>query len=289
MLLAKNFFMLFIDIMRISNDIQKHAVFRAGLTPQIRREISKLDTKALEREFAKINVECCLKDNKSLGGILAYTANLLEEGAKKYSLPTTYLPPSIYVYNNDELINATFDTSKVTGFCITDVDTVIKDQKPFDVSSVFLENQTDDIDIIDILAEVSSKIGLSASNHFIKYVMHELFHAIHLDLIFKREGYEGKSPFAKQLYWNPYIIYPKGLYTIDKLQRPIKSLSKRNKINKNLGSYASTSKAELFPEVMTKIFTDSINPDNLSLKSNPMDLLKDYPKFIQRFIKQEME
>ena len=274
--------------MRISNDIQKHAVFRAGLTPQIRREISKLDTKALEREFADINVECKLKDNKALGGIIAFCTNILREGYEKYSLPVSYLPPSIYVYNNDELINA-FDTNTITGFCITDVDTVIKDQKPFDVSSVFIKNQTDDIDIIDSLAEVSSKIGLSASNHFIKYVMHELFHAIHLDLIFERDGYEGESPFAKQLYQNPYIIYPKGLHTVDKMQEPIKSLYKKNKINKELGSYASTSKAELFPELMTKLFADSIDSDNMSLKSNPMDLLKNYPIFIQRFIKHEIE
>ena len=61
------------------------------------------------------------------------------------------------------------------------------------------------------------------------------------------------------------------------------------KINKTLGAYASTSKAELFPEVMTKLFTDSINSDNLSLKSNPLDGLYKYPRFVQRFIKGELE
>lgn len=274
--------------MRISNDINKHAVFKAGLTPQIRREISKLDTKALEREFAEANVDCFLKENKSIGGILAICINLLEDAYKKYSLPFMYLPPSIYVYDTPELIQTEPNDETYTGFCITDAKEVIKDQKPFDVSAVFIKNQLDDIDYINDLAEKSYGKNVASSDHFTHFIMHELFHAIHLDSIFRNEGYEGQSPYAKELYKNPYIKNPKGLLKIDILNTKIFPLRK-GKIENSVGRYAATSRMELFPEVMTKMLTDSINSENLSLDSNPMDLLKNYPKFIQKFIKRELE
>ena len=275
--------------MRISNNLEKHAVFKAGLTPQIRREIGKINTSSLEKEFAKLNVECHLKDNQALGGILAYSANILEEGFNKYSLPVIYLPPSIYVYNNSELIDKELTSDKTTGFCITDADKIIENEAPFDISSVFIKNQPDNIDYLDKLAENAYNEKFSASAHFLQYIFHELFHAIHLDLIFKKDGYNGESPFGKELYKNPYIKYPKGLYTVESLNSPISSMYKKYMIKNNLGAYASTSKTELFAEAMTKLFTDSINSDEMTLKNNPLDNLKNYPKFIQRFIKRELD
>ena len=274
--------------MRISNNLEKHAVFKAGLTPQIRREISKLDTNFLEKEFAKLNVECSLKDNQAIGGILAYSANILEEGFNKYSLPVIYLPPSVYVYDNSELIDEEPEPDETMGFCIEEADKIIKGEPSFDTTSVFIQNQPDDIDYLDKLAEDSYKSNFSASAHFMQYVLHELFHAVHLDLIFKRDGYNGKSPYGKELYKNPYIKCPKGLYTMDTYSLPIKSDYMQKTIKDSLGKYASTSKAELFAETMTKLFTDSIDSDEMALKNNPLDKLKNYPDFIQKFIKREL-
>ena len=275
--------------MRISNNLEKHAVFKAGLTPQIRREISKLDTNFLEKEFAKLNVECSLKGNQAIGGILAYSANILEEGFNKYSLPVIYLPPSVYVYDNSELIDEEPEPDETMGFCIEEADKIIKGEPSFDTTSVFIQNQPDDIDYLDKLAEDSYKSNFSASAHFMQYVLHELFHAVHLDLIFKRDGYNGKSPYGKELYKNPYIKYPKGLYTMDTYSLPIKSDYMQKTIKDSLGKYASTSKAELFAETMTKLFTDSIDSDEMALKNNPLDKLKNYPDFIQKFIKRELD
>ena len=283
--MAKIIFIRFENIMRISNELNKHAVFKAGLTPQIRREISKIDTKALEKEFAEINVDCRLKENKAIAGIIAICTNLLNDGYEKYSLPVSYLPPSIYVYNTKELIKPEI----CTGFCISDARKVLKNEKPFDVSSIFIKNQKDSLDEIDNLSELDYLSKLHTSNHFIQYVLHEFFHAIHFNSIFQRFGYEGESPFAKELYKNPSIEHPQGLHAIDKLSHPMISLYKNFSIYKNFGLYSTISKIELFADAMTKMFTDSINPDNLSLDLNPMDLLKNYPKFVQKFIKKELE
>ena len=188
--------------------------------------------------------------------------------------------------DEDEIMLSIYDQAKIA---CEEADKIIKGEPSFDTTSVFIQNQPDDIDYLDKLAEDSYKSNFSASAHFMQYVLHELFHAVHLDLIFKRDGYNGKSPYGKELYKNPYIKYPKGLYTMDTYSLPIKSDYMQKTIKDSLGKYASTSKAELFAETMTKLFTDSIDSDEMALKNNPLDKLKNYPDFIQKFIKRELD
>ena len=65
--------------------------------------------------------------------------------------------------------------------------------------------------------------------------------------------------------------------------------SEKKQIEKSLGQYAYKTRMELFSESMVKLMTDVIAPDTMSLKQNPLDNLKKMPKFIQKFIKQEIE
>lgn len=269
--------------MKISDEITRQTVFRAGLTPQVCNEIKKLDVHALEKEFANINVEANFMNNKAIGGICALAVNLLKEAEKKFSLPVAYLPPVIRVYDKADLLKG---PAKSTGFCLTEPETVLINEKPFDVCSVFIKNVKDDINYIDNMADSSTAFHFSSTNHFTQYVLHELFHAIHLDAIFREKGYEGESEFAK-LKYNNNIDFPDGLMKVEDYQRKFFPFNKI-RIWKNIGRYASTSKMELYAETMTKIFTDCID-DNMSLKSNPMDELKKYPDFIGNFVRGELK
>ena len=269
--------------MKISDEINRQTVFKAGLTPQVCKEIKKIDVHTLEKEFADINIEANFMGNKAIGGICALAVNLLKEAGDKFGLPVTYLPPAIRVYDKADLLKG---SPKSTGFCITEPEIILKNEEPFDVCSVFIRNVKDDINYINNMADSSTVFRFSSTNHFMQYVLHELFHAIHLDAIFRKEGYEGDSEFAKIKY-NSNIDYPKGLIKVEDYQRRIFPFN-AIRIWKNVGKYASTSKMELYAETMTKIFADCID-DNMSLKSNPVDELKNYPDFIKNFIKNELK
>lgn len=272
--------------MKIQNNYNvKQNTFKSGLTPAIREKINSINVATVEREFRSLNVDCKLKNNKAYAGMLVYTTNLLDEATQKYKLPFSALPPRIRVYNSRELTIP--EEEECTGFCLNASDKTLKNHRSFETGSIFLNNMSKDIDFFDKICTESHKVGFSSSDHFMSDVLHEFFHLIHFDIIFKNQGYEGSCPYAIKKYENPNIQNPSGERTILDYSQKL-DLFNRLRTHFFVCEYASTSKLELFAEVMTKIFADSIDPKTMTLKNNPMDNLKQYPKFVRSFIEEQL-
>ena len=261
--------------------------FQSGLTEAIKHEVKTIDTKALETQWLDVcGVDAKFADNKALASCFTYILNLCQDAFNKFSLPLNYLPPRIRVFEPDELIEPV--EKNCLGFCITDTDKVLKNEPPFELCSVFFKNQYDDFDYIDNLSELGRKKSKSSSSHFLAHILHEWMHNIHLNLIFYKNGYEGKCPYAKEVYNNKFF-FPHGFEKIKWLEKDKFTSRQKKIIKETIGSYAATSRLELFPEVMVKLITGVIDSNTMTLRQNPMDNLKTLPGFVQSFIKKELE
>lgn len=272
--------------MKVENSTCKinNLSFAAGLTNKIRTDISRINVLKTEQDFADLNVICNFKNNKSIAAMSVYASNLLLEAAEKFRLPFQILPPNIRAFDLSELIEPVEENC--TGFCLTESDNIIKKLPAFETASVFYRNNPDNIDFYDNIAENSHKFGFSASGHFLSKILHELFHSIHINLIYNEFGYEGNCPLTKEIF-NKGIKHPCGLKKVHEMNT---AFNKENTelIKKSVGNYAAQSKMELFSEVLTKITTDCID-DEMSLTSNPIEKLGNYPEPINMFIKNELK
>lgn len=261
--------------------------FKSGLTDVIKREVKTIDTAVIENQWHDIcGVDANFAGNKALAACFTYVLNICQDAFNKFSLPFNYLPPRIRVFKPDDLIEPI--ESNCLGFCITDTDKVLKNEPPFELCSVFLKNQPDDIEYIDNLSEKGFNSGKSSSSHFLAHVLHEWMHNIHLNLIFYKDGYDGKCAYAQEVY-NNKNFFPHGLEKLDWLEKDKFTSKQKKMVKENIGSYAATSKIELFPEVMVKLITGVIDADTMTLKQNPLDSLKTLPKFVQSFIRKELD
>ena len=262
--------------------------FNSGLTEDIKRSVSAVNTAELESQWQKYyKVGTDFANNKSLAACFTFVMSLCQEAYLKYSLPFAYLPPKIRIFKPERLEEHM--NKACLGFCITDTDKILKDEPPIELCSIFYRNLLDDITYLNILAEKDYQFQRASSNNFLSSMMHEWFHNIHLNLIFYKRGYESNCAYGQEVYKNIKIPKKEGLKRINFLIHDEITNSEKKQIEKSLGQYAYKTRMELFSESMVKLMTDVIAPDTMSLKQNPLDNLKKMPKFIQKFIKQEIE
>ena len=272
--------------MKIADNMPLKPNFKSGLNPKIQREIVNLDVNKLESLMRDdYGIDAVFRQNKAIAGGFAYIINLCSEAYQKYSLPFNYFPPRIRVFEPKDL--AFKLDEHVSGFCTQDTGKVLETESSFEPCSIFIKNVPDDIKKIDEQQERKYRKKYSSSPHFLSTFLHEWMHNIHTNIIFYKYGYDGDCSYADALY-NHNQQTRSGLKKIEENDKRFGFL-KNLKIKRSFGYYASTSKAELFPEVMVKLITESIDPKTQSLSQNPIDKLKEYPKFIQKFIKNEIE
>lgn len=254
--------------------------FQAGLTPQICREARLANIEVLEKQFLESGIKCHFKNDKPVAVAMTHAINLCQEAFKLFSLPFHYLPPSITVFDKNELINP--DDYNSFGFCAWDNLNVLKDNEQCDFGAIFINtfHHNGFIEFFDRQAENQFKNNMSSSAHFLSHFLHEIFHNIHLNLLIEKYGIDSLMND---------IDLSTGLLKIDTLIRKIPNGLDKIKIAMSLGNYATKSYAELFSETMAKLLTDSLKPNSLEYNSNPMDKLKYYPKCVQNFIKETVE
>ena len=199
--------------------------------------------------------------------------NLCNEASEKYKLPFCYTPPSIRLYTTQNILNEISEDTY--GFCIPENQEVLKGEGLFETGSIFLKEFPDDVKFIDSFQEIRRNTNHSSTSHFLGLFLHEWFHNIHLNLMFNKFNKNKISQIDQ-------------VRLINKRMQPY-SILYRWAIKHSVSNYAKTNEFELFPEVMSKIMADSIDEKTMTLKNNPMDVLKNMPKFIQNYIKRELE
>ncbi len=240
--------------------------FKAGLTPVLRKEIQHTDCKAVQNIIKDtFETEADFAGNKLLAKLMHDSLNICRQISEKYKLPFDIYPPKIKVYNNQEL--ASYEDVHF-GFCIGEKFKVLKKEPEYPVRSVFIKNIKDSASIFNDSVDKWYKMNIISSDSVFLPFLHELMHNIHMKLVFDKSGYD------------------KGLIEMKKMSGQMPSFD-RCIIRDEIGEYASKSKAELFPEVVSKLICESMDEDNIITK-NPMDNLKNLPEFIRSFIKNQI-
>ena len=273
--------------MKISRNINtnNNVSFNAGLTKQIRKNIAQIDVKTIEEQFAQHNIQADFKNSKSIAGCVVLASNLITEAKEKYNFLSGFLPQYIRAYKPEEL---SLKESDLADFCISGSKDVLKKEAPYPATSIFYVKGwfNSSARMINFFMELSHLVKTSSSNHFLHDYLHELIHAMHIDAIYKKYGLEEDNDYARELYPNKN---PSGYKHILEMGEYNFSKEERKQITPIFGRYATTNKLELFAEVVTKMFVDSIDKKTMTLKSNPLEQLKNYNIFIRKFIQQELK
>lgn len=262
--------------MRISSP---KPTFKSGLTPKLLQDFNAINVRNAEANFAKIGIKANLFENKFVCGCSMLTADILQEISAKYKLPFNYLPPAIRVYKDSELFYE--EDKKCYGICAFNTTKILKDEQPFIAGSLFFNGKWNSADTIEDLKHVST-------NHFLHVTLHEWFHCIHTNLIFKNFGYEGDCPVISEKYGK------KGGSGLKKLHEDFMYdifYIHKNKVAKYISKYAASQccLTEIFAELMSKITVKSLN-SKLQPTTNPLDYIpKDLPKSIKKCLKETLE
>ena len=279
--MTKNFFRSFIRNMIIRNNNLHSTNFKSGLTLKLIRDIRNINVAEAEADFAKFGIDANFKDSKTICANFVMASNILKDISEKYKLPFDFNPPAIRVYNNKELIDKE-DKSSI-GFCSVDTKRVLKDEPPFIGGSVFMNKKKNGLLTNDLInSDLGYMTNWRSSSHFLASTLHEWFHCIHQNLIFKQKGYEGNCPVLKGMYGKEGA---NGLSVIGVLSN-LPDISA--KAAESIGKYAvfSRSMLEVFAELMAKITAEALDKD-LNVVKNPMDNIpKEFPNVYKKQIEE---
>ena len=241
--------------------------FGAGVTQLIRKEIVSANPREIERVIKRnFGTECDFENNRTLAAGTLYALNILREAAEKFKLPFNIVPPKIKVYNPNEIVK---QENVKFGFCIINPEKVMRKEPEYPSRSIFIKSRPDNLTTWDRQVDEWYGEHITSSDNFLAPFLHELIHNIHINLIFK------KSP----QYADRNVILL-GNTSFDYRQNKI--------ISEKIGTYARTSKIELFAEAFAKMITDSVDKSGIKLASNPLDRLPDFPKFVREFIESQI-
>lgn len=242
--------------------------FTAGISPEISKEFRAINPAEVSEYLQKnFNTVCDFEDNKVIAGGVLHALNILRDAAERFNLPFLKpTPPKLKVFKPNELVK--FEDVNF-GFCIGEKEKVIRKQPEYEPYSVFIKNIRDNLTEFDGMVEKWYDKHILSSDHFLSPFFHELFHTIHLNLISSQNT-------------------PSGIREILSLKKKGFDFQDSYIIKDRIGTYAGKSRLELFSEVWAKIITNSLNDDITRVVSNPLDNLKDLPKFIREFIETEI-
>ena len=249
--------------------------FKSGLTDVIIKDIQSINIAKAKSDLARMGIDANVGDNKALCANLIYAANILSEISSRYKLPFFYVPPTANVFVRHELINP---KNALDGFCIADTEKVLKNKSSYVGGSVFFNDFDSQLYNNDLFCDVGHARGWKSSSHFLSNTLHEWFHCIHTNLIYKRDGYEGECPILRKQY------YKKGAHgksTINVITN-LPSFPNREELAKKIGVYAAFSHSlmEVFAELMTKLTVKSLD-SKLNVTKNPLDNMpQDLPKSV---------
>lgn len=262
--------------------------FKSGLTSKLLRDFHRINIPNSEAHFAKMGINARFLDNKFVCGGSMLTANILQEISAKYKLPFNYLPHAIRVYKDQNLSNIDYQNSDA--FCTCDTEIVLKDEPQFLSSSLFFNDSKNKSAIkTNIQASFAGFFKGQSSTHFLHTILHEWFHCIHNNLIFKKFGYEGDSPEMLEKYGKEGAC---GLKKLVKEDFKFDILLIHNDIiAKTISEYAAEtcSCSEIFAELMSMITAKSLNR-KLQPTTNPLDYIpKNLPKSVHELIEETLE
>ena len=266
--------------MKVQKVNKQHTSFKSGLTFSIIKDIRHTNIQKSQAELKQIGMDADFNGEKAICANFIHAANILSDITDKYKLPFNFVPFSVRVYKTEELIKQ----KNYLGFCISDTGNVLKNELPFIGGSIFMNKNKNGLFQNDFYATKSYLQGKRSSSHFLSNTFHEWFHAILMDLIYKKYGYEGQCPILRENYHKDGMN--KGIKKYKSLDNRDKS-SLSDEFKRYIGKYAwiQGNMHELIAELLTKITVNSLDK-NLNIIKNPLDNL---PKDIPLIVREQLE
>lgn len=263
--------------MKINKTKNYNYSFKAGLNKNIQTEEKVTQPEKVENLFNnKYGIDVYFEHNKSAAYANKICLNILHTLKDKLKL-NFVLPPSIYVYQKNNLVDANLPHN----FCISDTMEILKNNYPFPGRSIFFQNFKN-LEQVNNDAEVLYKNKISSSNHFLAPFIHEWMHSIHIDRIYNKLGYGGDCSYLQEVY--PFKKNKKtGVEFLKELE--LKTLKKEENavVFNTLGEYSTregNQYLEIFSEAYTKFICDSLN--GIELVKNPIENFKKTSKDFQK-------
>lgn len=198
--------------------------------------------------YQKYGIETDLKGNKVIAGANALVCNIFQKlGLIK--------PPALYMrsFPNSQQFSRTYAVTSVHKQ-MTDFDIAMKERYP--LRSV-IYNSNIDWDKLQLMAISEKESGHSSTGHFLHVFLHEFFHNVHADNLYKRFGSEARG--------SDVFAY---------LQRKYSKQANIELVKKETGRYGSTNPAETFADEMSERIADSLNPRTLLPDKNPFAFME---------------
>lgn len=263
--------------MKVQNCNFSNPNFKSGLNYKVLVKEKFIVPKTQEKMFMDLyGIEANFKKSRTNTLANVFCLDIFEKLSKKIKLDFT-VPPAIFSYNREELLNA----ENADNFCIADTQSVLKKEYPFLGRSIFFNN-VGNLDYIDEVTESKFNDKKSSSSHFLAPFIHEWVHSIHLDLLYKKFGYGGSCEQLNSIYpmaANKRGVNTSGVKILENAQNKVFSEKENEIIFDVLGEYSIQPKnqyLEVFSEAATKFICDSLS--GCELKSNPMDKMKTMPR-----------
>ena len=213
--------------------------FKSGMTPHIARMLDNTDISEVQQFFAKRGIPTYFTDNQVIAGCSQMTAKIFE----KLRLP---LPNGVFTY--DASVNQ--DLSNTLGVCFNKpvgiggnifASQSVGFNRILDSSSIFLDN----------IANSGIYGKEKSSTHFLRTFIHEFIHAAHMKNVIKK------------------VVNTRDITPLINLQN--KNFDKWKSLMQLYASkYSTTDLQEFIAELYTKHIADSLAPDTILPKYNPI-------------------
>ncbi len=167
--------------------------FRAGLTAQMKREISACDVKKITEEFTKSGVNADFKDNKAAAWCSLKCLEIIKYLNKEYHL-NLGLPKGVYVEDFREL-NINSKTS--LGFLNLAPASLYKNSARITPEKSIFLNDFKEFNHaggnaywnrLDGIADENFDKRISATDFFLEPILHEFLHAVHEENLSQKLG-----------------------------------------------------------------------------------------------------
>jgi len=261
--------------MKVNSDYHTGVSFKSGLTKPIMDSVAAINVAEAQSAFAqKYGVKAHFAESQFYSFAFSKVAEMFEDMSKRYGLPFEIKPPKIWVYNKEQLINKQMPDN----FCLHADLPVFNPKEAFEARSIFMRKR-DDIQKINKEHDWAFEQHQRSSSHFLGDTIHEWCHNLHMNSVFKTENFKKLMLHKNRLQsWSVYD----EIRNFDKGQK--------KQIRRALGSFAadSNSRSEVAAEGLTRLITESLDPDTLLVTNNPMDNFKKLPAEVRKIINEDM-
>ena len=230
--------------------IDKNVTFNAGLSKQIKTEISCCDVKLIENYFSKKGIDSNFKNNKIIAWCSLKCFELISEFNKRFKL-NLGIPNGIFTEDFSKLRTQNQNALGLTNFAPTYLykdKTVITPEK-----TIFFNSNDIKWNDIDSIADKCYENGILTTDFFLEHFFHEFMHVIHESNLINRLSGEKVISFLQKL---------NDLTTIENFQKNYaKSLSK-------ICHYAASQPMEAIACDLSKRGLTNIDKENLTVNGN---------------------